>query len=212
MSAPSLRLMVHMSEQLQQISRNRPAGLGGAEIFVDGRDKIISTPLSAEDFLANEDEGMNALIKLYRDRCVDGQIPEAGAITPEKLFVTGMMSRTHCLRVAQSAGSFRYAVWAQDANFDGYRSLQNMALDDRSPFPILTKVVQAQLSAALVHGRMAFFDVRGVINDRYYYFTKAILPLRNEQGEIVKCFVPFTDKLPDIPPHLREDFCTRGVE
>lgn len=164
------------------------------------------------EFLANEDEHMVALIALYKKHCVGGQPPLSDAISPEMIFETGMMSRTHCLRLEQAARSFRYAVWARDANFDGHRSLQNMAIDDTAPFPILTKTVQSQLSAVLIQGQAAYFQVRGLINDHYYYFTKAILPLRNEQGEIIKCFVPFTDKLPDIPPHLREELCARAVE
>ena len=189
-----------------------PTSSEGAGTFSDGQNRIVSTRLSLKEFLAREDTHMAALVKLYLEHCIDGNAPKADALPPEIIYKTGMISRTHCLRLSDSADSARYAVWAQDANFDGHRSLQNMVLDDGAPFPILSKIIQAQLSAVLEQGQPAFFEVKGVINDRYYYFTKAILPLSSEQGQIVKCLVPFTDKLPDIPAELREEFCARAVE
>lgn len=182
------------------------------ETFTDGPDRIASTRLSEADFLANEDERMAAFVALYKQYARDDALPTIDEITPELIFTTGMMSRTHCLRRAETPETFRYAVWAQDANFDGYRSLQNMSIDKSAPFPILTQTVQSQLSAAINLREPVFFEVRGLINDHYYYFTKAILPLRNKEGEITKCFVPFTDKLPDIPPDLRDEFCMGALE
>ncbi len=201
-----------MNTKPQSIPEDTSASPLASEVFTDGRSKILSIELSLESFLTNEDSRMKAFIELYREHCSNGRAPISNAIPPEEIARTGMMHRTHCLRIDLATKTFRFAVWAQDANFDGHRSLQNMAIVDGSPFPILTKIVRKQLSIILDHGRPAFFEVRGIIDDRYYYFTKAILPLRNEQGEIIKCFVPFTDKIPEVPPDLREEFCAQAIE
>ena len=76
----------------------------------------------------------------------------------------------------------------------------------------MADALKSQLAAILDSGHLAFFEVKGVLNDRFYYFTKAILPLRDEQGKIVKCFVPFTNKLSDIPSDLREEFCLADID
>jgi len=201
-----------MNSKTHSILGNTPVSPLTREVFYDGQNKILSIELSLENFLANEDSRMKSFIDLYRENRSDGRAPMSNAITPEKIAKTGMMNRTHCLRIDPSTKTFRFAVWAQDANYDGHRSLQNVVIADQSPFQILSKIVQKQVSAVLENGLAAFFEMRGIIDDRYYYFTKAILPLSNEQGEIIKCFVPFTDKIPDVPPDLREEFCARAIE
>ena len=141
-----------------------------SDVIAVGQNTILSIEMSQHDFLANEDSRMKNFVELYQDHRLDGQAPMSNAIPPEKIAQTGMMNRTHCLRFDPSAKAFRFAVWAQDANFDGYRSLQNMIIVDDSPYPVLSKVVLKQLSIVLEHGRAAFFEVRGIIDDRYYYF------------------------------------------
>lgn len=182
-----------------------------SETFSDGGNCIISTQLSREQFLAEEDSKMRSLIELYEDHCVDGQIPTTDAIPPEKIASTRMMSRTHCLRIDHSTNTFRFAVWADGANFDGFLSLQNATFEDLSQYSVMADALKSQLTTILERRGPAFFEIRGVLNDRFYFFTKAILPLRSEQGEVVKCFVPFTDKLPDISPGLREKLCLGDV-
>ena len=73
-------------------------------------------------------------------------------------------------------------------------------------------VVVFGLAITVRGSKPTFFEVKGEANDHYYYFTKAILPLRGEQGEIVKCLVPFTDKLPDIPADLRHKFLSIDID
>ncbi len=201
-----------MNSNTQSILGDTPASPKVKEVFSDGQNKIVSIQLSLENFLANEDSRMKALIDLYQEHCSDGRAPKSNAIPPEKVAQTGMMGRTHCLRVDYSTKSFRFSVWAEDANFDGFLCLQNATFEDLTKYNVMTDALRSQLATILDTGQLAFFEMKGVLNDRFYYFTKAILPLRGEQGEIAKCFVPFTDKLPDIPADLREEFCLADID
>jgi len=189
-----------------------PRRIEATERFRDGDDRLVSFKLSLEEFLAKEDARMVSLIRLYLDRRSDGLPPTDDLLKPEFLFTTGMMNRTHCLRVEQGAGNARYTVWAPDANFDGFRNLQNVRVDELAGYQVMAEAIKSQLAAILVHGRPTFHEMRGVINGRYYYYTKAMLPLRNNQGDIIKCLVPFTNKLPDIPPELRKKCCTADID
>ena len=155
---------------------------------------------------------MKALIDFYRDHCSDGQAPMASAITPEKLFATGMLRRTHCLHIRHPENRIQFAVWAEGANFDGFRSMQNARLEDLANYGVIQQALRKQLDEVMAHGQPCFYEVRGLQNDYYYYFTKAILPLRSEEGQIVKCLVPFTDKLPEIAPDLREELCLADID
>ena len=201
-----------MKAEVQSSMPGSTARARTIETFSDDNNKIISTQLSLDEFVANEDERMTALIQLYLDHSPDGRAPTIHAISPERIAMTGMMSRTHCLRVDQSTNTFRFAVWAEDANFDGFLSLQNATFEDLTKYSVMADALRSQLTIILDSGQLAFFEMKGVLNDRFYYFTKAILPLRSQQGEIVKCLVPFTDKLPDIPSDLREEFCLADMD
>ena len=204
-----------MISNTQNVLEGTPASSKTKQLFSDGQNQIVSIQLSLEYFLANEDSRMQALIELYQNHCSDGQIPTANAIPPEKIAQTKMMSRTHCLRVGEAADDFRYSVWAQDATFDGFRSLQNAEVEKLSLFKtygVLFEAVKHQLAVTVRTCQPTYFEVKGEANDHYYYFTKAILPLRGEQGEIVKCLVPFTDKLPDIPADLRHKFLSIDID
>lgn len=183
----------------------------GTEVFSDGANKVISIPLNADTFLAGEDARMNALIALYNKYARDGKVPSANDLSPEKLFSTGMMSRTHCLRVGTSSDTVQFSVWAEDANFDGYRSMQNARFDDLANYSVMLDALKKQLADVLRDKEPKYYEIRGIVNDHYYYYTKAILPLVDEQGQIIKCLVPFTDKLPDVPPDLREEFCLADI-
>jgi hypothetical protein len=186
------------------------------ETIADGANRVTSIQLSLEQFLAGEDQRMTALIRLYQSRCSDGLPPIDESIRPEDIFSTGMMSRTHCVRIGTTEDEIRFVVWAQDANFSGYRSLQNARLTDLiTDFPthkVMFEAVKRHLAAAMLHGRPSYYEIKGLIDSRGYYFTKAILPLRSEQGEIIKCLVPFTNKLPDIPPYLRQKLLAADVD
>jgi hypothetical protein len=201
-----------MTFKAQSILGDTPVSPLTSEVFSDGQNKILSIQLSREDFLANEDSRMKSFIDLYQEHCPDGQPPMSNEIPPEKIAQTGMMSRTHCLRIDLPTKTFRFAIWAQDANFDGFQCLQNATFEDLSQYSVMADALKSQLAAILDSGQLAFFEIKGVLNDRFYYFTKAILPLRDEQGKIVKCFVPFTNKLPDIPSDLREEFCLADID
>ena len=185
------------------------------ETLTDGANQITTIQLTEEQFMASEDQRMVALVKLYQDRCTDGLPPTVDAIRPEDIFSTGMMNRTHLIRIDSSDDQVRYAVWAQDANFDGYRNLQNAHLKNLTTdaaYGLMFKAVKKQLVAARLHGRPAYYEMKGYIHDRYYYFTKAVLPLRSEQGEIIKCLVPFTNKLPNVPTNLRQELLATNVD
>jgi hypothetical protein len=200
-----------MSHCPQPQPSDLPEDPGSTEVFSDGRNKVTSVQMSQAAFLANEDERMNALIALYNKNWRDGELPNASDLTPEKLFSTGMMSRTHCLRVGTSSGTIQFSVWAEDANFDGYRSMQNARFDDLSSYSVMLDALKKQLADVLRDKEPKYYEIKGIVNDHYYYYTKAVLPLRDEQCQIIKCLVPFTDKLPDIPPDLREEFCLADI-
>lgn len=204
-----------MSHCPQPQPSDLPDDPGSTEVFSDGRNKVTSVQMSQAAFLANEDERMKALVKLYMEKCKGDDLPGADVIPPEKLFGTGMMSRTHCLRLGEDVSDVRYTVWAADANFDGHRSLQNAAVEDLTnfkPYGLMFEVVKHQLQVTVDSRAPTYFEIKGVVNDHYYYFTKAILPLRNEQGQIIKCLVPFTNKLADIPVDLREKFFSTNID
>ena len=201
-----------MSMETRDLTQEVAASRAGAEVFSDGYNKIVSARLSAEQFLATEDERMQSLIELYNEHRRDGQAPAASAITPEKLFATGMLRRTHCLHIRPPENSIQFAVWAEGANFDGFRSMQNAQFDDLSNYGVMQDALLRQLEDVLAAGEPCFYEVRGLLNDYYYYFTKAVLPLRSEEGQIVKCLVPFTDKLPQVPSDLREEFCLADID
>ena len=196
-----------MSHGTQIEPSDLPETSDGTEVFSDGANKVISIPLNVDAFLAGEDARMNALIALYNKNRRDGALPNAPDLSPEKLFSTGMMSRTHCLRVGTTSETVQFSVWAEDANFDGYRSMQNARFDDLASYSVMLDALKKQLADVLRDKEPKYYEIKGIVNDHYYYYTKAILPLRDEQGQIIKCLVPFTDKLPDVPPDLREEFC-----
>jgi hypothetical protein len=200
-----------MGHHTQPRPSDSPEVAGGTEVFSDGANKVISIPLSVDAFLAIEDARMNALIALYDKNRRDGELPSATSLSPEKLFSTGMMSRTHCLRVGTSSDTVQFSVWAEDANFDGYRSMQNARFDDLVSYSVMLDALKKQLADVLRDKEPKYYEIKGIVNDHYYYYTKAILPLGDEQGQIIKCLVPFTDKLPDIPPDLREEFCLANI-
>lgn len=204
-----------MKIEAQKPVPGSPPQAGTKETFSDENNKIVSTQLSRDEFLANEDQKMRAFVQLYEDHCADGQAPMLDAIPPEKIAMTGMMSRTHCLRTGKADDDFRYSVWAQDAAFDGFRSLQNANVGELTAYQtygVLFEAVKHQLAVTKLQRQPTFFEVKGQANDHYYYFTKAVLPLRNEKGEIVKCLVPFTNKLPDVPTDLRDKLFSIDVD
>jgi len=180
--------------------------------FVEGSNKIVSIQLPLKAFLENENERMRALIQLYLDRCDDGLPPLENSIKPEDLFAVGMINHTHCLKIDPRPDNCQFTVWAPGANFDGHRSMQNACLGDLKPYTAMANALKRQLAGTVVHGRPTFYIVKGILNFRYYFFSKAILPLRSEQGEIVKCLVPFSDKLAHIPSNLRQKLCTGDLD
>jgi hypothetical protein len=178
----------------------------------EGADFIVSRLMTKEAFLAGENARMAALVRLYLDRSADGLPPKVDQVQAEDLFSVGMLNHTHCLRVDADPDNIQFTVWAPAANFDQRRSLQNAKLSELQPYGMLMDLLKMQILGTLVHGRPTFHEMKGLLKHQCYYFSKAILPLRSEEGEIVKCLVPFSDKLSDIPSHLRQEFCTADIE
>lgn len=203
-----------MSKETQDVTQGVAPPLDRPEFFSDGKNKVVSIELPIEDFLAKEDQSMNALVALYMEHFDGGVVPRTDAISPERIFSTGMMSRTHCLRIGDTVEDVRYTVWAEGANFDGYRSLQNATMGDLTafkPYGLMFEAVKHQLAETIRKRQPTFYEIKGLVNDHYYYFTKAVLPLGDEEGKIVKCLVPFTNKVADVPLDLREEFFSADV-
>lgn len=178
----------------------------------DGGDFVVSRLMTTEEFLANENARMVALVKLYSERSLGGLPPTFDQLQAEDLFAVGMLNHTHCLRVDSDPDNIQFTVWAPAANFDQRRSLQNARLSELQPYGMLMDLLKMQILGTLVHGRPTFHEMKGILKHQCYYFSKAILPLRSQEGEIVKCLVPFSDKLSDVPSHLRQEFCSADID
>lgn len=178
----------------------------------EGADFIVSRLMTREQFLAGENARMVALTRLYLERSTGGLPPTVDQVQAEDLFSVGMLNHTHCLRVDADPDNIQFTVWAPAANFDQRRSLQNARLSELQPYGMLMDLLKMQILGTLVHGRATFHEMKGILKHQCYYFSKAILPLRSQEGEIVKCLVPFSDKLSDIPSHLRQEFCTADID
>ena len=153
-----------MSAEALSPRANKAAPRETGETLTDGNNQITSIQLSLDQFLSCEDQRMAALIKLYQSHCSDGLPPTSDEIRPEEIFATGMMNRTHLIRIESSDDQIRYAVWAQDANFDGYRNLQNAHMQNLmtdAAYGLMFKAVKKQLAAARLHGRPAYYEMKG---------------------------------------------------